>query len=172
MSRRLKQAAIVFVVVLVAAQFIRPERANPPTDFSRTIQAHVGTTSRLTTLLDRSCSDCHSNTTTWPWYTQIAPMSWVMALGVREGRRALNFSDWAAYSPGERRALLAASCDDASAGRMPGSPYTLLHPEARLSTQDVETICAAAREIEAQQAADAEPTVAAGRSSNANAAPR
>ena len=143
MSKRLKQAAFVLVVVIAVAQLVRPERANPPTDASRTIQAHVGSASRLVAILDRACRDCHSNATVWPWYTQIAPLSWLMAYGVKKGRDAVNFSDWAAYPPDLQRAMLVASCQDVSAGKMPG-PYTLLHPETRLSTQDIETICAAA----------------------------
>jgi heme-binding protein len=155
MNRGLKAAAIiviVMVVVFAAAQLIRPERANPATDASRTIQAHLGTASGLVAVLDRGCNDCHSNETMWPWYTKIAPLSWLMAYGVREGRKAVNFSEWAAYSPEQQRDLLVASCQDVSGGRMPGSPYTLLHPEARLSAQDVETICAAARGLEASAA--------------------
>ena len=148
MGRRLKQAAVVFVVVFAAAQLIRPERTNPPTDASRTIQAHVGTASGLAAVLDRSCRDCHSNNTVWPWYTQIAPLSWLMARGVAEGRKAVNFSEWAAYSPEQQRMLLAVSCDDATSGKMPGA-YTLCSPETRLSPQDIETICAAARQVDA-----------------------
>jgi hypothetical protein len=147
MSSRLKLAAVVFVV-FAAAQLVRPERANPATDASRTIQAHWGTTSKLVAVLDRACSDCHSNRTVWPWYTEIAPVSWLMAYGVTAGRKAVNFSEWAAYPPERQRKLLVESCQDASAGKMPG-PYTLLHPEVRLSAQDVETICAAARQAEA-----------------------
>jgi len=150
-SGRLKQAAVVFVVVFAAAQLVRPERANPATDISRTIQAHVGTASGLVAVLDRACRDCHSNRTVWPWYTQIAPVSWLMASGVSKGRKAVNFSEWAAYSPEQQRMLLAVSCDDATSGKMPG-PYTLLHPETRLSAQDVETICAAARQAAAPAA--------------------
>jgi heme-binding protein len=153
MSRGLKQAAVLFFVVFAAAQLVRPERSNPATDASRTIQAHVGTASGLVAVLDRACSECHSNTTVWPWYTQIAPVSWLMAYGVAEGRKAVNFSEWGAYQPEVQRMLLVASCQDASEGKMPGRPYTLLRPEARLSTQDVETICAAARQAEAEQAA-------------------
>jgi hypothetical protein len=149
MNRRLKQAAVIFVVVFAAAQLVRPERANPATDASRTIQAHVGTASGLVGILNRSCSDCHSNATVWPWYSQIAPVSWLMAYGVKKGRDAVNFSEWAAYQPEKQRVLLIESCQDVTQGRMPG-PYTLLHPEMRLSAQDVETICAAAREAEAE----------------------
>ena len=151
MSKRLRQAAVVFIVVFAVAQLIRPDRTNPPTDTSRTIQAQVGTASGLAAVLDRSCRDCHSNATVWPWYTEIAPASWLMAYGVTEGRKAVNFSEWAAYSPEKQRMLLAVSCDDATSGKMPGA-YTLLHSETRLSGQDVETICAAARQAEAHAA--------------------
>jgi Haem-binding domain len=156
MRKRLKQAAIVFVVVFAAAQFVRPDRANPKTDPSRTIQTHEGTTRELVAVLDRSCGDCHSNATRWPWYTEIAPVSWLMAQGVAEGRKAVNFSEWADYSPEQQRGLLAASCEDASQGRMPG-PYTVLRRETRLSARDVETICAAARDAGANIATNSQP---------------
>ena len=147
MSRRLKQGAVVFVVVFAAAQLVRPDRSNPATDVNRTIQAHFGTASGLATVLDRACSDCHSNGTVWRWYTHIAPASWLMAYGVTKGRKAVNFSEWAAYSADQQRKLLVESCQDASEGKMPG-PYSLLRPETRLSAQDVETICAAVRQAE------------------------
>lgn len=123
MRRRLKQAAIVFVVVVAGAQLIRFGRTNPPIDASRTIQAHAGTTSELAAVLDRSCRDCHSNNTLWPWYTQIAPLSWLIARGVAEGRKAVNFSEWGSYPPDLQRMLLSVSCQDATSGKMPG-PYT------------------------------------------------
>lgn len=155
MSKRLKHAAVVFVAVLAVAQFVRPERANPPTVASRTIRAHIGTANGLAAVVDRSCRDCHSNETVWPGYTQIAPVSWLMAYGVRKGRAAVNFSEWAAYTPEQQAILLALSCQDASEGKMPG-PYTLVHPETRLSVQDIETICTAARHAEARAAGGAQ----------------
>lgn len=153
MSRRLKQAAIVlvalFLAIFTAAQLVRPKHTNPTTDVSQTIQARVGRASGLVPVLDRACNDCHSNETMWSRYPQNAPMSWVMAYGVNQGRKAVNFSEWAAYPPEQQRALLVASCRDASEGKMPPRFYTLMHPEARLSVQDVETICVAARQVEA-----------------------
>ncbi len=151
MSKRLKQIAVVLVVAIAAAQLVRPGRANPPLDAGRTIQARMAAESGLVAVLDRSCRDCHSNRTVWPWYTQIAPLSWLMAYGVREGRKAVNFSEWATYSPERQRTLLSRSCRDASDGKMPG-PYTLLHPETRLAARDVDLICTAARQVEANAA--------------------
>jgi hypothetical protein len=143
MRRRVTQAAVVLVVVFAVAQFIRPRPANPPTDASRTIQAKAGMNG-LGALLDRSCGDCHSNATVWSgWHTQVAPFSWLMAHEVAAGREAINFSEWAGYSPAQQRLLLAASCDDAKNGKMPG-PYPYFKPATRLSAQDIETICAAA----------------------------
>ncbi len=147
MPRRLKQAAIVFAAVFAAAQFVRPSRANPPTDSSRTIQAYQ-LTSGVAPVLARSCGDCHSNATVWPWYTQVAPVSWLMAYGVAKGRNAVNFSEWGSYSPARQRVLLSLSCQDASEGKMPG-PYVWLRPETRLLAQDVETICATAGQSDA-----------------------
>ncbi len=144
MGRRLVQIAVVSVVVIAAAQLIRPERTNPPIDPSCTIQAHLDGANGLVSILNRSCGDCHSNDTRWPWYAHIAPASWLMAYGVNSGRKAVNFSDWASYRPEQQRALLSASCKDASTGKMPGV-YTLLRPETELSASDIETICAAAR---------------------------
>ena len=151
MSKRLKQAAVVFVVVFAAAQLVRPERANPPTDVNRTIQSHMGTTSGVAAVVNRACRDCHTNATVWPAYTQVAPLSWLMAYAVTEGRKTVNFSEWAAYTPEQQRTLLARSCQDMTEGKMPGA-YTLLRPETRLSAQDIETVCAAARQAKTNAA--------------------
>jgi hypothetical protein len=70
-----------------------------------------------------------------------------MVYGVRKGRKVVNFSEWVAYPPAQQQALLVESCSDVSTGKMPG-PYTLLHPEMRLSPKDIETICAAAHQAE------------------------
>jgi hypothetical protein len=146
---KLIPAAVGLLVVLAAAQLVRPERVNPAIDASRTIAAHAGTPGRLVAVLDRACGDCHSNATVWSRYTQIAPVSWLIAHGVSQGRKAVNFSEWDRYSPDVRRQLLRQSCRDASAGTMPGRPYTLLRPDARLSPQEVQTICAAASQAQA-----------------------
>ena len=152
MSNRLLQVSAAVVVALVAAQFVRPDRTNPAIDATRAVQAQAGTTSAFVAILDRACNDCHSNATEWPWYTQIAPLSWLWAYGVKEGRKAVNFSEWAAYPPHQRQKLLVESCRDASTGKMPGTPYTLLHPEARLSAEDIQTICAASQQADAPAA--------------------
>jgi len=87
-----------------------------------------------------------SNATVWPGYAQVAPLSWLMAYAVTKGRTAVNFSEWAAYSAEQQRLFLSVSCDDATSGKMPGA-YTFFKPDTRLSAQDIQTICAAAGEV-------------------------
>ena len=142
MFGRLKLGAVVLIVALAAAQFVRPQRANPPIDPSHAVQAHVS--SELGGVLDRSCGDCHSNRTVWHSFTQVAPLSWLYAYAVAKGRKAVNFSEWSAYPPERQRELLKASCRDVTAGKMPGL-WANVHPEARLSPRDVEILCAAAQ---------------------------
>ncbi|MGE5180284.1 MAG: heme-binding domain-containing protein [Bacteroidota bacterium] len=137
----MRKAAVVLVLLFAAAQLVRPNRANPPIDPSRTVQAHVP--AELGAVLDRSCGDCHSYRTRWPSFTKVAPLSWLYAYAVAKGRAAVNFSEWAAYSQERQGQLLVASCKDVTAGKMPGV-WASLQTETRLSPRDVELICAAA----------------------------
>lgn len=141
--KRLLQALAVLVVVFIGAQFVRPARTNPPTDATRSLEARLGSGGAAVAVIERACGDCHSNATVWSRYAEIAPLSWAIAAGVAEGRKAVNFSDWGGYAPERRQALLAASCNDATTGKMPPSIFIALRPEARLSRQDVQAICAA-----------------------------
>jgi Haem-binding domain len=94
---------------------------------------------RVGKILERSCQDCHSNRTAWPWYSHVAPVSWVITKHVNEGREILNFSEWSTQPPTEGERLLI--CDAVSDGRMPLSGYTAIHRNAKLSKQDVDVIC-------------------------------
>jgi mono/diheme cytochrome c family protein len=80
-------------------------------------------------LAQRACFDCHSNETVWPWYSNIAPVSWLVYRDVEEGRSHLNFSQW---EVGGSRALDEIG-EVLQEGEMPPIQYTLMHPEARLS---------------------------------------
>jgi heme-binding protein len=136
----------VLAVAFAGAQFVRPASANLKTDASHAIRAQFAASPNgLVDILDRACSDCHSNTMASRWYAQVAPFSFLIARGAQEGRKAVNFSEWTAYSPEQQRALLVASCTDARSGKMPVRAYLRFRPDAKLSARDVETICGAAR---------------------------
>ena len=143
----LKWAGVVLgglVAVFAAAQLSPPAEATGlTTDPSHTIQATLPASSELGPVLQRACGDCHSNVMKAGWYTQVAPLSLVMARAAIDGRKAVNFDEWSAYSPEQRRAFLVASCADARAGTMPIPVYLRFRPDAALSARDVETICGA-----------------------------
>jgi len=88
-------------------------------------------------LAQRACFDCHSNETTWPWYSKVAPVSWLVAKDVNEGRRKLNFSDWgqSGQSRGDEDPADEITRNIEN-GQMPPWYYTLLHPGARLSAEE------------------------------------
>jgi hypothetical protein len=83
--------------------------------------------------LQTSCGDCHSGQTRWPIYSRVAPMSWLIRRDVSEGRRFLNFSQWAAYGPEGQSQLLSLAAEKIADGSMPPRRYVLLHGEAGLS---------------------------------------
>ena len=135
----------VVVGAFGGAQLIRPERVDLKTDSTHTIQASLAPSSALGPVLDRACGDCHSNTMSSRWYARVTPFSFLIARGAREGRKAVNFSEWTSYTPEQQRAFLLASCTDATTGKMPMSAYLRFRPDASLSTRDIDVICGAAR---------------------------
>jgi hypothetical protein len=137
----LKWLVIIVGVVFLVAQFKRPARTNPPVDQTQTLEAHTQMTSQVASVLSRSCNDCHSNNTTWPWYTNVAPVSWFIADHVEDGRRQLNFSEWGKGDERRKRKKLEEICDEVRDGAMPLSSYTPLHPQAKLTPEDIKTLC-------------------------------
>jgi hypothetical protein len=137
----LKWTAITLAVIFAALQFIRPARTNPPVDESRAIAANAHLAPEVSAILNRSCNDCHSNQTRWPWYSNIAPVSWFVVNHVNEGRREMNFSDWAGYDSSEQQRYLKKICREVQRGDMPLKSYLRLHDDAQLSNEDVKTLC-------------------------------
>lgn len=132
MRRFIKIGLAIAVVFLAGAQFVRPARTNPPA----TGPLPIGDPA-AETVLRRSCFDCHSNETRWPWYSGVAPMSWLVVSDVNEGRRELNFSAWRDPKRNKRKEI----CEQVREGEMPLAIYVPLHPGARLTAADVQTLC-------------------------------
>ena len=89
----------------------------------------------------RACFDCHSNQTRWRWYTYVAPVSWLTVGHVNQGREDLNFSIWGSYGARMRETRLRAICRHSQDGSMPLPSYTLVHPETKLSPDEIRSIC-------------------------------
>jgi hypothetical protein len=139
--RWVKKIALGFVIVLVVAQLVPLKRDNPETDPSKTIFAQETVPPSLRTVFERSCEDCHSNHTVWPWYSYVAPASWIVAHDVHEARRHMNFSVWGDYSAKQKEEKLEDLCDEVSQGDMPDTKYLLIHRGARLKQSEREAIC-------------------------------
>jgi hypothetical protein len=126
----LKKISIAVVILLVAIQFVPVTRTNPPSPAP--IQAPEGVHS----VLKRSCFNCHSHETTWPWYSHVAPVSWLVAHDVNEGREKMDFSNWAQYDAKQRADHFKEIWDEVKDGGMPPWYYLMMHRDARLSEQD------------------------------------
>jgi hypothetical protein len=81
----LRRSILVAVILLVVVQIIRPARTNPPVDPKREIGAHLAAEPAVASLFAQSCNDCHSNRTVWPWYSEVAPASWLVVSDVNRG---------------------------------------------------------------------------------------
>jgi hypothetical protein len=128
--KRSHKVLIVFAAIALAMQFAPVNRDNPPGHEPPALPDDV----RM--VLERSCNDCHSHLTRWPWYTNVAPVSWWIAHHVEEGREHLNFSTWQSLSPKDRSKAAEEIAEEVREGKMPLASYVVGHPEAALS--DVE----------------------------------
>lgn len=134
MSRKksglLKRLGLALVVVVIGIQFIPVDRTNPP------VTGEIPASEPVKAILQRSCYDCHSNRTVWPWYAHIAPVSLLVARDVHEGRRHANFSVWDTYTPARQAKVVKEIGEQVAKGEMPMFIYLPLHPSARMSDQD------------------------------------
>ncbi len=132
MNRRLvTRTLIVLAAVLVLAQFVPVDRTNPP------LGGEVPAPPEVRAILKRACYDCHSNETVWPWYSRVAPVSWLVAYDVRHGRREFNFSAWNRLSAERRIKVAQKSLEEIRDDEMPPGIYVSMHPTARLSQGDL-----------------------------------
>ena len=140
--RKWAMRSIILVIgLLVLMQAVRPDRTNPASNPGEHIQAVLPVHPQVAATFSRACNDCHSNNTVWPWYSNVAPASWLVASDVNEGRQELNFSRWGAYKAERQQKLLGEICKEVVEGEMPGAAYSFAHPQARLSNADREAIC-------------------------------
>jgi Haem-binding domain len=130
----LLNAGILVVVGFVAIQFFRPERTNPAVDPAVGSLQQLHADPEVEKNLRAACFDCHSHETIWPWYSSVAPVSWLLARDVSGGRKHLNFSIWGKYSPDRKLLALSDIVEQVSTDEMPLKPYRLLHSGARLDS--------------------------------------
>jgi hypothetical protein len=137
----IKWLLIVLVCLFILIQLKRPARTNPAVDLSQTIEARTQMSPHVAAIVDRACRDCHSNKTEWPWYTNVAPVSWWITDHVNTGRKNMNISEWGKLASDRQDKKLRQICDEVEDGAMPLSSYLPMHPKAKLSEQDKKTLC-------------------------------
>ncbi|MCB0509522.1 MAG: heme-binding domain-containing protein [Chitinophagales bacterium] len=131
---------ISLLVLLIAIQFIKIDRSVPENFQDYDFLVYNQTNAEITTLLKSACYDCHSYETKYPWYSQIAPVSWYLKRHINEGREHLNFSDWK-YLSEEKRAHKIDECIELiEEDEMPLFSYSLIHKEAKLSEEQKEQL--------------------------------
>lgn len=135
----MKKILIVFVLLLVM-QVFRIDKTNPEVIAANDFITITQPDAEIATLLKAACYNCHSNTTVYPWYGDIAPASWFAKHHVDEAREHLNFSEWGTYSDEDKEHKLHECYEEVEEGEMPLNSYTWLHPEANLSKEQRETL--------------------------------
>jgi Haem-binding domain len=137
----IKRLMLTALMVLAVSQMFRPARSNPAIDPQQEIHSNLSVDVHVAATLSRACNDCHSNRTVWPWYSLVAPVSWLVVSDVNRGRSALNFSEWSTYGAKQQREHLEEICKEVTEGDMPGFSYRLMHRDAALSKADVSAVC-------------------------------
>lgn len=141
----LRKLLLAFGGLVLLAQLVPVDRSNPP------VEAEVEAPPEVLAVLRRSCYDCHSHEVRWPWYSYLAPVSWLVASDVAEAREHLDFSTWNRYSAEEREDLREDTFDQVAEGEMPLPLYLRLHPEARVSGAELALLRAWAGKAEAEE---------------------
>jgi hypothetical protein len=135
----MKKVVLVIVVIIGLMQFIRPQK-NDSADFSKDIATVVDVPENVQQILKTSCNDCHSNQTKYPWYSEIAPISWFLAQHVNEGKEHLNFSEWANYNANQKNHIVKDLQQEMEKQGMPLKSYLIIHKDAVLTATQYQTL--------------------------------
>lgn len=135
-----KKIFIGLIVLLVIAQFFRIDKTNPPVVAANDILNSSSAPDNIKSMMKAACYDCHSNETKYPWYMDIAPISWWTKGHVNNARGSLNYSEWTGYSAEAKKHKLEESALKVRKKWMPISSYLIAHPEARISEEERETL--------------------------------
>ena len=136
----LRTILIALAFVLVAIQFFRPEKNQTAGPFPNDITTKYAVPAQVHAVLKRSCFDCHSNNTDYPWYNNIQPVAWFLDHHVQEAKGELNFNEFTSYSPKKARHKLEEVGKSVTEGWMPLDSYLWIHRDAKLSPAEVKLV--------------------------------
>ena len=141
LKKLIKTLIIVVVAALVLIQFFGIDQTNPPIVAGETIEAAIPVPADVSQIIGRSCNDCHSNNTIYPWYANIQPTGWFLKNHIDEARHEFNLSVFNTYSAKKMAKKLEEICEQVEAKEMPLPSYLWLHGDAVLSEGDVRALC-------------------------------
>jgi len=128
-----KKVLLVLIVLFIIIQFIRPNKNNSAAAQPANIEHLYATNDDVKNILSKSCYDCHSNNTDYPWYFNIQPVAWWLDSHINEGKQHLNFDEFGNYSAARKYHALQESIEQVKEGEMPLNSYTWIHTDAKLS---------------------------------------
>lgn len=137
MKKKILLALIAFMII---AQFFRIDKTNPPVIAANDILVSTAAPENIKNMMKAACYDCHSSETKYPWYMDIAPISWWTKRHVNNGRSSLNFSEWVTFSAKKKKHKLEESALKVRKKWMPISSYLLMHPEAKMTEEEREEL--------------------------------
>jgi hypothetical protein len=138
LKRKLRLFALSSALVAVPSSFVHPFGAVKAQRSDRPLLLDASFDAQVVGILERSCQNCHSERTVWPWYSYVAPVSWMIENDVQGGRRHMNLSRWNGYRPERQQEILSEMSSVVKRRVMPLPRYLLIHPEARLSDTEVD----------------------------------
>lgn len=141
MKKALKIVALVLFLAFVAIQFVRPNFANPAIVDGQTLEATAQVPDDVDKILVRSCADCHSNATVYPWYSKIQPAAWFLSGHIQDGRKEMNMSEWGSYDVRRKKRKLDTMCEQIQDRQMPLPSYLWIHWGAKMSDDDIKKVC-------------------------------
>lgn len=140
-SRKLRRNIISgILIIFLGMQFFQPDKNNNDVVVTNGITAVVNVPDNVNALLHQACYDCHSNNTEYPWYSNIQPIGWWLADHIKEGKRELNFDEFATYKTKRQLKKLDEVKKSQQDGWMPLKSYTWMHGDAKLTDAEKKAI--------------------------------
>ena len=136
----IKRFLILALIALIVIQFIPVQKNESGYESLQPFLTETKPSEEVAGILKASCYDCHSNQTQYPWYSNLAPVSFFLADHIEEGKKHLNFSAWDTYNAKRKDHKLEEVIDEVKAGEMPLDSYTLIHQDAKLSESETEAL--------------------------------
>jgi len=136
-----KKILLALLAIFVIIQFVRPSKNDGVADGENAITKKYQVPNEVHSILKQSCYDCHSNKTEYPWYANVQPIGWwIQYSHVNDGKRHLNFSEYASYSEKKAKHKFEEIADEVRGGGMPLGTYTFLHHDAVLSAAQTKAL--------------------------------